>query len=387
MLNFDFQNATEIIFGRGVEEKIGKKVGEYGRKVLLHYGGASIKKFGLYERVIKELKKEGIEIFELSGVLPNPRLSLVRKGIKLCKEENIEVILAVGGGSVIDSAKAIGAGAYHDGDIWDFFEGKATVEKSLPVGVVLTIPAAGSESSSSSVITNEDGWYKKSFGGSIVRPKFAIMNPEVTYTLPNYQTAAGAVDIMAHVLERYFTHEKHVELTDRLCESVLKTMISNTPKALDFPEDYNPRAEIMISSTLAHNGWLDVGRSTDWASHKIEHEISGIYDLTHGAGLAIIFPAWMKYTYKENLNRFVQFSTRVWNVEMNYSNPESTVLEGIKRFEEFLTSIGMPTRLSQADIDSERFEEMAIKATEKGPIGTFMKLTKEDVLNIYKLAE
>jgi alcohol dehydrogenase YqhD (iron-dependent ADH family) len=387
MLNFNIKKKKEHIFGKGVESLVGKKVSEYGKKVLLHYGGSSLKKFGLYDKIIKELKEKNIEVFELGGVLPNPRLSLVREGIEICKQNDIDFILAVGGGSAIDSAKAIGAGVKYDGDVWDFFEGKARVIETLPVGVVLTIPAAGSESSSGTVITNEDGWYKKSFGGNIIRPKFAIMNPEITYTLPSYQTAAGAVDIMAHVLERYFTNEKHVELTDRMCEAVLKTVISNTPKALDFPEDYNARAEIMIASTVAHNGWLDMGRSTDWASHVIEHEISGIYDITHGAGLAIIFPAWMKYTYKSNIDRFVQFATRVWNVEMNYYDPEATVLEGIKKFEEFLTSIDMPTRLSQADIDSERFEEMAGKAVEGGDFGGFVKLSKEDVVNIYKLAE
>ncbi len=387
MLNFNFQNTTEIIFGKDVETQVGKKVSEYGKKVLLHYGGASLKKFGLYDKVIKNLEEEGVEIFELGGVLPNPRLSLVREGIKICKDNNIDFILAVGGGSAIDSAKAIGAGVEYDGDVWDFFEGKTAVSKTLPLGVVLTIPAAGSEASSGSVITNEDGWYKKSFGGNIIRPKFTIMNPEVTYTLPSYQTAAGAVDIMAHVLERYFTLEKHVELTDRLSEAVLKTVISNTPKALDFPEDYHARAEIMISSTIAHNSLLDMGRESDWASHGIEHELSGIYDITHGAGLAIIFPAWMKYVYRSNIDRFVQFAIRIWNVDMNFNDPEATVLEGIKRMEEFFTSINMPTRLSQADIDSEKFEEMAAKATENGTLGSFVKLTKEDIINIYRLAE
>ncbi|MEI6857852.1 iron-containing alcohol dehydrogenase [Psychrilyobacter sp.] len=387
MLNFNFQNKTEIIFGKGVETQVGKKVSEYGKKVLLHYGGSSLKKFGLYDKIVKNLTDEGIEIFELGGVLPNPRLSLVREGIKICKDNNIDFILAVGGGSPIDSAKAIGAGVKYDGDVWDFFEGKAMVSETLPLGVILTLPAAGSEASSGTVITNEDGWYKKSFGGNVIRPKFAIMNPEVTYTLPGYQTAAGAVDIMSHVLERYFTNEKHVELTDRLSEAVLKTVILNTPKALDFPEDYNARAELMISSTVAHNSLLDMGREADWTSHGIEHELSGIYDITHGAGLAIIFPAWMKYVYKSDMDRFAQFAIRVWNVDMNFNDPEATVLEGIKRTEEFFTSIDMPTRLSQAGIDSERFEEMAAKATEHGTLGNFVKLTKEDIVNIYKLAE
>ncbi|MCK5779992.1 MAG: iron-containing alcohol dehydrogenase, partial [Psychrilyobacter sp.] len=364
-----------------------KNVAKYGTKVLLHYGGTSLKKYGLYDKVITSLKAENIEIFELGGVLPNPRISLVREGIEICRKENIDFILVVGGGSAIDSGKAIGAGVKYVGDVWDLFDGKGRVGDTIPLGVVLTIPAAGSESSSGTVITNEDGWYKKSFGGNFMRPKFAIMNPEVTYTLPSYQTAAGAVDIMAHVMERYFTNETHVELTDRLSEGVLKTVISNTSKAIDFPEDYNSRAEIMISSTIAHNGLLDMGRQSDWASHVIEHELSGLYDLTHGAGLAIIFPAWMKYVYKSNMDRFIQFAVRVWNVEMNFNDPESTILEGIKKMEEFFTSIDMPTRLSQANINSDRFEEMASKATENGSVGSFMKLSQEDVLNIYKLAE
>lgn len=387
MLNFNFQNTTEIVFGKGVEEEVGKKVSEYGKKVLLHYGGASLKKFGLYDRIVKNLTDEGIEIFELGGVLPNPRLSLVREGIKICKNNNIDFILAVGGGSAIDSAKAIGVGVKYDGDVWDFFEKRETVSDTLPLGVVLTIPAAGSETSKSCVLTNEDGWYKKSFSDSIIRPKFTIMNPEVTYTLPAKQTAAGAVDMMSHVLERYFTNEKHVELTDRLSEGVLKTIISNTPKVLDFPENYNARAEIMISSTIAHNGLLDIGRESDWASHKIEHEISALYDIAHGAGLAIILPAWMKYVYRTNIDRFVQFANRVWNIDVNFDDPEAVVLEGIKRTEEFFTSIDMPTRLSQADIDGDKFEEMASRATQNGTLGNFVKLTKEDIINIYKLAE
>ncbi|MGB6128090.1 MAG: iron-containing alcohol dehydrogenase [Psychrilyobacter sp.] len=387
MLNFNFQNTTEIVFGMGVEEEVGKKVSKYGKKLLLHYGGTSLKKFGLYDKIVKNLTDEGIEIFELGGVLPNPRLSLVREGIKICKDNNIDFILAVGGGSAIDSAKAIGVGVKYDGDVWDFFEKRETVSDTLPLGVVLTIPAAGSETSKSCVLTNEDGWYKKSFSDSIIRPKFTIMNPEVTYTLPAKQTAAGAVDMMSHVLERYFTNEKHVELTDRLSEGVLKTIISNTPKVLDFPENYNARAEIMISSTIAHNGLLDIGRESDWASHKIEHEISALYDIAHGAGLAIILPAWMKYVYRTNIDRFVQFANRVWNIDVNFDDPEAVVLEGIKRTEEFFTSIDMPTRLSQADIDGDKFEEMASRATQNGTLGNFVKLTKEDIINIYKLAE
>ncbi len=387
MLNFEFQNKTEIIFGRNTEERVGAEVEKYGKKVLLHYGGGSIKRSGLYDKIIDSLNKANIEVIELGGVKPNPRLSLVREGIEVCKNNNIDIILAVGGGSVIDSAKAIGAGVKYEGDVWDFFLGKAAVEETLPVGVVLTIPAAGSESSSGSVVTNEDGWYKKAFGGNVIRPKFAIMNPEITFTLPSYQTAAGGVDIMAHVFERYFTNEKNVELTDRLCEATLKTMINNLPKALDNPSDYNSRAEIMWSSTIAHNNLLCTGRSTDWASHNIEHELSGIYDIAHGAGLAIVFPAWMKYVYKHDINRFVQFASRVWDVDVDYNDLEGTALEGIRRTEEFFKRIGMPTTLREADILDDRFEEMAEKATEFGKLGGFVRLDKTDVVEIYKIAK
>lgn len=387
MLNFNFQNKTEIIFGKNTEEQVGQEILKYGKKILLHFGGGSIKRSGLYDRVLKNLQENNIEVIELGGVKPNPRLSLVNKGIQLCKEHDIDLILAIGGGSVIDSAKAIGAGSKYNGNVWDFFLNKAVVEETLPVGVILTIPAAGSESSSGSVITNEDGWFKKSFGGEIVRPKFAIMNPELTYTLPDYQTSAGAVDIMAHVLERYFTNEKNVELTDRLCEAVLKTVINNIPKALRSTNDYNSRAEIMWASTLSHNNLLSTGRIGDWASHHIEHELSGIYDIAHGAGLAIIFPAWMKYVYEHDIDKFVQYANRVWDVDVDFDDLEATALEGIRRTEEFFKRIGMPTSLTEANIPDERFEEMAKKATEFGPEGNFVKLNKQDVMNIFELAK
>ncbi|GAA3319215.1 hypothetical protein GCM10020331_025200 [Ectobacillus funiculus] len=263
------------------------------------------------------------KFFELGGVKPNPRVSLVREGVSLCKEHNIDFILAVGGGSVIDSAKAIAAGAKYDGDVWDFFTGKkSTVKDCLPIGVVLTIPAAGSESSDGTVITNEDGLYKRATGHITMRPKFAILNPVLTYTLPSYQTACGITDMMAHILERYFTNEKNVELTDRLCEAALKTIINNAHTVLEDPTNYDARAEIMWSGTIAHNDLLGTGRIGDWASHDIEHEISGIYDIAHGAGLAIVFPAWMKYVYKHDINRFAQFANRVWDVEIDLNNLE-----------------------------------------------------------------
>jgi len=388
MNNFVFHNATKIIFGKGTENQVGAETAKYCKKVLLHYGGGSIKKTGLYDKVTKSLRDAGVEYIELSGVQPNPRLSLVREGIELCRKNNIEFILAVGGGSVIDSAKAISIGIPYDGDVWDFYTGKASVEKAIPVGVVLTIPAAGSESSGSSVITNEDGWYKRGAGSVLMRPKFAIMNPEITFTLPPYQTACGAADIMAHIMERYFTNVKNVDLTDRLCEATLKTMIKNVPIALKEPENYAARAEIMWAGTIAHNDLLDTGRIGDWASHDIEHEISGIYDIAHGAGLAIVFPAWMKYVYKHDIDRFVQFATRVWNVEMDFECPERTALEGIKRLKNFFRQIGLPVSLSDANIADDRLEEMADKRTDYGKetVGKFVELNREDVLNILKLA-
>lgn len=387
MINFTYHNTTKIIFGKDTESQVGDEIKKFGNRVLLHYGEGSIKKFGLYDKVIKSLKDAGLEVFELSGVKPNPRLSLVKEGIKICRENNIDFILAVGGGSVIDSSKAIGIGVTYEGDVWDFYTGKAKVSSTLPVGVILTLPAAGSESSTSSVITNEDGWYKRSVGDNIIRPVFAIMNPELTYTLPPYQTAAGAVDMMAHIFERYFTNESNVDLTDRLSEATLKTIIKNIPIVLQDPKNYEARAEIMWAGTIAHNGLLGTGRIEDWATHDIEHEISGIYDITHGAGLAILFPAWMKYVYKKDIKRFAQFANRVWNVEIDINNLEKTALEGIEKTKAYFKKIGMPVSLSEANIPDDRFEEMAKKAIENGPLGNFVKLNKEDIIAIFNLAK
>ncbi|OAS89536.1 MULTISPECIES: iron-containing alcohol dehydrogenase [Metabacillus] len=387
MQDFVFHNSTKLIFGKDKEQLVGQESVSYSKKLLLHYGGGSIKNSGLYDKVVSSLREQNIEIFELGGVKPNPRVSLVREGVAICKENDIDFILAVGGGSVIDSAKAIAAGAHYDGDVWDFFEGKSTIEACLPIGVVLTIPAAGSESSSGTVITNEDGWYKRSTGHITMRPQFAILNPELTYTLPSYQTACGITDMMAHILERYFTNEKNVEVTDRLCEATLKTIINNAHIVIEEPTNYAARAEIMWSGTIAHNDSLGVGRIGDWASHDIEHELSGIYDIAHGAGLAIIFPAWMKYVYKHDINRFVQFANRVWDIEIDLNNLEKTALAGIKKTEQFFSSIGMPITLKEVNIDSDHFEEMAKKGTENRPLGNFVKLNEEDVLNIYHLAK
>ena len=331
MINFTFQNATKIIFGKDTESLVGEEINKIGKKILLHYGGGSIKKSGLYDAVIKSLKNANVEVVELSGVKPNPRLSLIQEGIKICKEQGIDAILAVGGGSVIDSAKGIAAGALYDADVWDFYTGKANIKAALPIGVILTIPAAGSETSGGSVVTNEDGWYKRSTGSDLLRPQFSILNPELTYTLPDYQTACGIVDMFAHILERYFTRTQNVEVTDRMSEAVMKVIIDNGLKVLQDSKDYNARAEIMWAGTIAHNDILATGKVGDWGSHDMEHEISGIYDIAHGAGLAIVFPAWMTYVHKEDIPRFAQYANRVWNVDINVFNMEETALEGIKR--------------------------------------------------------
>ena len=387
MLDFTFHNATKIIFGRDTEKQVGQEISRYGKRVLLHYGGGSIKKTGLYDRVVESLKESGVEIFELGGVMPNPRLSLVREGIKLCRKNNVDAILAVGGGSVIDSAKAIGIGVPYGGDVWDFYSKGKKVEEMLPLGVVLTIPAAGSESSGGSVITNEDGWYKRATNSVAMRAKFAIMNPELTFTLPAYQTAVGAVDIMSHVMERYFTNVKNVDFTDRLCEATLRTMIRNTPIAIKEPENYDARAEIMWAGTIAHNDLLSTGRIGDWATHGMEHELSAIYDIAHGGGLAIMWAPWMTYVYKHDVERFAQFAYRVWDVEPDFRNQEKVALEGIKRMKEFFASLGIPVTLTGAGIPEDKFDEMARKATEEGPLGQFVKLDKDDVKKIYELAK
>ena len=389
MDNFTFQNTTKIIFGKGAENQVGQEASKYSKKILLHYGGGTIKKTGLYDKVITSLKDAGVDFIELGGVKPNPRLSLVREGIKICRENNIGFILAIGGGSVIDSSKAISIGSMYSGDVWDFYLGKSEIAAALPIGTILTIPAAGSESSTGSVITNEDGFYKRAVNSELIYPKFSILNPELAFTLPKYQVASGSADIMAHLMERYFTNSEHVELMDRLIEATLKTVINNVTLVLDKPDNYDAWAEIMWSGTVAHNNLLNTGRVGDWGSHDIEHELSGIYDVAHGAGLAVIFPAWMKYVYKHDINRFAQFAVRVWNVENSFWSPEKTAIEGIKKLENFFKSLGLPTNLKELGIIDDRLEEMASKATNSdlSTVGNFVKLGKNDVYSILKLAK
>jgi len=387
MQNFEYCNKTKIIFGKGTEERVGSEAAQYAKRVLLHHSGGSTVRSGLIDRIKDSLKKAGVEWVELTGVLPNPRLSLVRKGIELAKKEKLELILAVGGGSAIDSAKAIAAGAVNDCDVWDFFERKKTADKALPVGAVVTIPAAGSESSISCVITNEEGPWKRGMNFQCIRPAFSIMNPELTYTLPPYQTACGITDMLAHIMERYFTKEPNVELTDELCEGAMRTIIRNARKIFSGGEkNYDARAEIMWAGALAHNGLLDTGRIGDWASHALDHELSALFDIAHGAGLAIIFPAWFKYNIKENTPRLARFAAKVWGVDGAFYDYEQAALEGVIRMENFFSSIGMPVRFADANIDPARIPEMAKRVVLFGPIGNYRKLDEKDAEAIYRLA-
>jgi len=384
--NFVFQNPTKIIFGRGVEKDTGSETAAFGRKVLLHYGSGSVKRSGLYDRVCQSLKAAGVSWVDLPGVVPNPRLSLVRKGIELCRKEKIDFILAVGGGSVIDSAKAIGIGVPYGGDVWDFYLRKLKPPSMIPVGAVLTIPAAGSEASNGSVITREEGGYKRDADTECMRPRFAIMNPELTFTLPPFQTACGASDIMAHIMERYFTRAPAVEFTDRLCEATLRTIIHNAPLVLENPTDYDARAEIMWAGTIAHNDLLGTGRVSDWATHQIEHELSGVYDVAHGAGLAVLFPAWMRHVMSVDVRRFAQFAARVWDVEYEFANPERTAREGVRRLQAFYRSIGLPTTLKEMGITDDRSAEMAKKCVDRGEVGNFVRLDAAGVQKVFGLA-
>lgn len=389
MDNFSFFSPTKFVFGKNTENQAGKLVKEFcGSKVLLHFGGQSAKKSGLLDTVELSLKNENIEFIELGGVHPNPLDTLVYEGIEIFKKQGFDFILAVGGGSVIDSAKAIAMGCCYDGDFWDFYSGKATAKKALPVGTVLTIAAAGSEGSGDSVITKKEGMIKRGAGSDCIRPRFSILNPALTQTLPPYQTACGATDIMAHVCERYFTNTKDVETTDRLCEAVLLAMINETPKVISNPDDYQARANIMWAGMVAHNNIVGVGREQDWNSHGIEHELSGMYDCAHGAGLAVIMPAWMSFVMKHDVMRFAQWATRVWGCKMDFSNPEKTAKEGIMAFRNFLNSIGMPSKISELGGKEEDIPQLVknFGLPEGSSTGGFVHLTNQDIAEIYKLA-
>lgn len=389
MENFVFYSPTYFVFGQGQENNTASYVKRFGgSKVLIHYGGGSVVRSGLLDRVKASLNAEGIQYVELGGVMPNPRSGLVSTGIDLCRSEKVDFILAVGGGSTIDSSKAIAAGAVYDGDFWDFYQGKE-IEKALPIGTILTISAAGSEGSPDSVITKESGMYKRGASGEALRPAFSILNPGLTKTLPPYQIACGITDIMAHLLERYFTTSKDVEVTDRMIEGLLLTMIHEAPLVIKDPNNYQAQANIMWAGMMAHNNSCGVGRTQDWASHDIEHELSALYDCAHGAGLAVVFPAWMTYNMKHDINRFAQLAVRVWGCQMDFTHPELTAKAGILAFKQFLRSIGMPSNFSELGAKEEDIEKMAQIACygdgRGGTIGGFAKLNKEDVVNIYRL--
>ncbi len=388
MNNFKFYSPTEFVFGKNTEKNAGALIKKYGgKKVLVHYGGGSVVKSGLLAQIESCLQNEFIEYVLLGGAQPNPIDTLVYKGIELCRDEHIDFILAVGGGSVIDSAKAIAAGVSYAGDFWNFFEGSVAINRALPVGTILTIPAAGSEGSNSMVITKVEGNLKRGAGSNLIRPVFSIMNPELTFTLPSFQTACGIADMMAHVMERYFSQTREVEITDRMCEATLLAIIKEGPVTISEPQNYETRANIMWAGTMAHSGICGVGREEDWASHKLEHELSALYDVTHGAGLAVIFPAWMEYVYTSGVDKFVQFATRVWGIS-GTGDKKEIALKGIKATKDFFTSIGLPVNFEQLVAKKEDINKLidTLKINTGGKFGAFRELDMEDARQIYLLA-
>ncbi len=391
MVNFQYYTPTRVVFGKDAEMQTGALVKAQGcKKVLVHYGGKSAKKSGLLDRICASLEAEGIDYVTLGGVVPNPRLSLVYEGIELCRKEGVDFLLAVGGGSVIDSAKAIGYGLANEGDVWDFYSKKREAKACMPVGAVLTISAAGSEMSDSSVITNEDGWLKRGYNSDLCRCRFAVMNPELTYTLPKYQTACGCTDILMHTMERYFTKEDHTELTDRMAEGLMKTVMDSARILMNDPENYNARAQVMWAGSLSHNGLTGCGTVGDWSSHQLEHELGGMFDVAHGAGLAAVWGSWARYVYEEKPERFAQFAVNVLGVENDFTDPRATALRGIERMEEFYHSIDMPVNLRELGIEptDAQIGELAEKCSFFGTrtVGQFKPLAKEDMRRIYEMA-
>ena len=390
--DFNFYAPTRVVFGRDAETKIGQLVKACGAsKVLIHYGGGSAERSGLLSVVRQQLSDAGISFVELGGVVPNPLLSKVEEGIALCRQENVDFILAVGGGSVIDSSKAIGYGVPYDGDVWDFWCGKAP-EKCLPIGAVLTIPAAGSEMSSSCVITKDEGLLKRGVNCDLCRCKFAVMNPERTYTLPPYQTAAGATDIMMHTMERYFSKYEDMTLTDAIAEALLRTVKDAALVVMQHPEDYRHRAQIMWAGSLAHNDLTECGTEKDFATHRLEHELSALFGVTHGAGLAALWPSWARYVKGKHLNRFVQFAVNVMGVENDFSHPDETAEKGIVAIEDFYRKIGMPTNIHELlgrEITADEIEVLVDKCSRGGTItlGAMEVIDANDMRNIYNMAK
>ena len=392
MENFAYYTPTKVVFGKDEEKNVGKLAKEFGaKKVLIHYGGGSAVRSGLIDKIKTSLTEESISFVELGGVKPNPRLSLIYEGIKLAKENSVDFILAVGGGSVIDSAKGIGYGIANPDieDVWDLYIGKKKTQKCAPIGVVLTIAAAGSEMSGGSVVTKEDEQLKRSYGCDNARPKFAVMNPELTYTLPKYQIACGVVDIMMHTMERYFSPVGNLELTDKIAEGLLRTMIKYGKLSLENPHNYEARAEIMWASSLAHNGLTGCGGIGDWSTHQLEHDLGGVYDIAHGAGLSAVWGSWARYVYKENPKRFVQFAENVFGIE-KIGTDEEIAIKGIEAMENFYKDIEMPISISETGINlsDKDVEILAEKCSNNGTryIGSFKKLFKEDMAKIYSMA-
>ncbi|MCM3707876.1 MULTISPECIES: iron-containing alcohol dehydrogenase [Cytobacillus] len=384
MQNFTFYNPTKLIFGKDQLSQLQTEIPQHGKKVLVVYGGGSIKRNGLYDKVMAELNEIGAEVFELAGVEPNPRISTVRKGVEICKNEGVDFLLAVGGGSVIDCTKAIAAGAKYAGDAWDLVIKKAFAAEALPFGSVLTLAATGSEMNAGSVITNWETNEKYGWGSPVTFPKFSILDPVNTFSVPRDQTVYGIVDMMSHVLEHYFHLVENTDFQDRMCESLLITIMEAAPKLLEDLESYEHRATILYSGTMALNGILNMGYRGDWATHNIEHAVSAVYDIPHGGGLAILFPNWMKHNLNVKPECFKQLAVRVFNVDPAGKTDEETALEGIEKLREFWNSIGAPSRLADYDIDDSKIELMADKATVNGEFGNFAKLNHADVVSIYR---
>ena len=389
MDNFEFVSPTRFIFGRGVENQVGAKLAERGaRKALLHYGGRSAIKSGLIDRVKASLEAAGVGYVELGGVRPNPEIGLVREGVALCKAEGVDWILAVGGGSVIDSAKAVALGAFYDGDVWDFFAEGKPAGKVLPIACVLTIPAAGSEASMNTVVSNDELQRKAGYGSDAIRPELAFMNPELTFTLPAYQTAAGATDMFAHLLERFFDETPAVPVTDNLNLSLMKTVRAEAPRVLADPENYDARANIMWAGMLCHQGYAGCGRHEDWATHGLEHELSALNPaITHGAGLAVMFPAWMTYVHGENPERFAFYGREVFGLAPT-GDVEADAMNAIEATRSFFASLGMPTTLAELDVHEDDIEKMipTLEENQGEVFGSFKKLTMDDARAIYRLA-
>ena len=392
MMNFEYYTPTKVVFGKDTEQQVGNLIlKQNGKKVLVHYGSGSVVRSGLLNRIYASLDSAGISYVSLGGVVPNPRLSKIQEGIELCRREKVDFILAVGGGSVIDSSKAIGYGAANEGDVWDYYEKKRIPSACLPIGAVLTIAAAGREMSNSSVVTNENGWLKRSYNDDISRCKFTIMNPELTYTLPDYQTQSGCTDILMHTMERYLNHSSNMEITDSISEALLKTVMKNAKILRNDPYNYEARAEVMWAGSLSHNGLTGCGTDGgDWASHQLEHELGGMFDVAHGAGLAAVWGSWARYVYCENPNRFAKFAENVLMVPHS-DDPNEMALSGIKAMEDYYRSVGMPTSIHELGIDltEEQILELADKCSfyNQRTIGCVRKLCREDIAEIYRMAK